>query len=231
MSINKLAASLVLARLLGASSVLADEQPLTAASQTSDKAGTFIGVYLGSNAADLKYSFKRQLDNTGYAISASGVGAATSSSRLGIVSGRYISIDDRMGFRVYGSVDFGDDLYNIAGNADFLYSFLKFEKVELRGFIGAWVGPVIYQQKSFNPLGDSEAATHFIYGVDGGLNVGARVVLFDRHGIELFWRNGFREMETKIEESVELNAGAGTDTTTWKLKQSYQTGIRYTFTF
>ena len=130
MSINKFAVSVALAGILGASSALAETD------------GAFVGVQLASSWVDTKYSFKVTGGNVGQA-TLSGSGEGKSGSRFGVVYGKYYAIDEDMGYRAYGLADLGDSLYNINANMDFLYTFVKFDKVEVRGFVGAYVGGVL----------------------------------------------------------------------------------------
>mgnify|MGYP004509657879 FL=1 len=57
--------------------------------------------------------------------------------------GYYLPLDKKMGVRAYVLGDLGKNLYNLNANADFLFTFLKFEKVELRAFAGAYAGGVL----------------------------------------------------------------------------------------
>ena len=212
MGINKLALSLALAGILGASSALAEKE------------GSFVGGQLGNSWVDTKYSFKVTGGNVGQA-TLSGSGEGKSGSRFGVVYGKYYTIDEDAGYRTYGLADFGDNLYNINANMDFLYTFVKLEKVEVRGFVGAYVGGVFATFDTSKWWGSDES-DDFLYGIDAGLNLGARFIIAKRHGIDLFYRYGFLEAESKTTHN--FDNGKAEDT--WKIKQS-SSGIRYTFSF
>ena len=212
MSINKFAVSVALAGILGASSALAENE------------GSFVGGQLASSWVDTKYSFKVTSDFVGQR-TLSGSGEGKSGSRFGAVYGKYYTIDEDMGYRAYGLADLGDSLYNVNANMDFLYTFVKFEKVEIRGFVGAYVGGVFATFDTTNWWGSDES-DDFFWGIDAGLNLGARFVIAQRHGIDLFYRYGFLEPEAKTTHN--FDRGKAEDT--WKIKQS-SSGIRYTFSF
>ena len=212
MSINKFAVSVALAGILGASSALAENE------------GSFVGGQLASSWVDTKYSFKVTGGTVGQA-TLSGSGEGKSGSRFGVVYGKYYAIDEDMGYRAYGLADLGDSLYNVNANMDFLYTFVKFEKVEVRGFVGAYVGGVFATFDTTNWWGSDES-DDFFWGIDAGLNLGARFVIAQRHGIDLFYRYGLLEPEAKTTHN--FDNGKAEDT--WKIKQS-SSGIRYTFSF
>ena len=218
MSINKFAVSVALAGILGASSALAENE------------GSFVGGQLASSWVDTKISIKSTMTdgtpNTTLTNSAlSHLVEGKSGSRFGVVYGKYYAIDEDMGYRAYGLADLGDSLYNVNANMDFLYTFVKFEKVEVRGFVGAYVGGVFATFDTTNWWGSDES-DDFFWGIDAGLNLGARFVIAQRHGIDLFYRYGLLEPEAKTTHN--FDNGKAEDT--WKIKQS-SSGIRYTFSF
>lgn len=171
MSINKFAVSVALAGILGASSALAENE------------GSFVGLHFGS--ASIKSTATFTYD-AGGSVSATGT-----KSRFGVVYGSYAPINEEMGYRIYGFADLDDDLYNFNANADFLYTFVKFEKAELRGFAGAYAGAVIGTGIKF------DSKDQIFWGIDAGINAGLRVVLLEKHGIEAFYRFGVLTPETE----------------------------------
>ena len=211
MSLRKIALGFALAGMLGATGAVAENE------------GSFVGGQIASSSIDTSYKINGPI-YTGQRITFTGSGDK-SGTRLGVVYGKYFSIDEDMGFRTYGLADFGDSLYNINANADFLYTFVKFEKVEIRGFAGAYVGGVVATFDQTANFGDNEK--DFFWGIDAGLNVGARFVIAERHGIDLFYRYGFLEPESTTKRAS--NYGADIENT-WKIQQSLA-GIRYTFSF
>ena len=206
MSINKLALSLALAGILGASSALAEKE------------GSFVGLNFGSASTEVTATTTY---DAGGSVSATGT-----KSRFGVVYGSYAPINEEMGYRIYGFADLGDDLYNFNANADFLHTFVKFEKVEVRGFVGAYVGGVFATFDNAQLKAFDDDTDDFFWGIDAGLNLGARFVIAQRHGIDLFYRYGFLEAESKTTHN--FDNGKAEDT--WKIKQS-SSGIRYTFSF
>lgn len=215
MSIKKIALGFALAGIVGASSMLAENE------------GSFVGVQIGSSSVDMSY--KMDMTNGGEAYqSYSGSGEGKSGSRFGAIYGKYFAIDEDMGYRGYVFADLGDSLYNINGNMDFLYTFVKFEKVEIRGFVGAYVGAVLANNFKTGYYLEGKDMEDFFWGIDAGLNVGARFVIAERHGIDLFYRYGFLEPETKTEHTTSY-AGVKAENT-WKIQQSLA-GVRYTFSF
>lgn len=78
--------------------------------------------------------------------------------------------------------------------------------------MGAWLGFVSYDDEP----DDSN-------GFDLGVNVGARFVFSEKHGIELYGRFGFLEQETNVSWSYSISS--------WKVSQPASVGIRYTYTF
>ena len=65
-------------------------------------------------------------------------------------------------------------------------------------------------------------------GFDMGVNVGVRVQIAQKHGVELYGRFAF--MENKKEKTLYEDADTKT-TQTFKAQQPYQVGLRYTFSF
>lgn len=216
MSIKKIALGFALAGIVGASSMLAENE------------GSFVGVQIGSSSVDMSYKLKATNGGTPY-MSYSGSGEGKSGSRFGAIYGRYFAIDEDMGYRAYGFADLGDSLYNFNGNMDFLYTFVKFEKVEIRGFVGAYVGAVFATDLNTGYAWEGDEMKDFFWGIDAGLNVGARFVIAERHGIDLFYRYGFLSPETEIERDSAYYDGVKA-TTTWKIQQNFA-GVRYTFSF
>ena len=211
MSLRKIALGFALAGIVGATGAVAENE------------GSFVGGQITSSTIDTSYKINGPTA-TGQRLTFAGSGDK-SGTRFGVVYGKYFAIDEDMGFRTYGLGDLGDSLYNVNANADFLYTFVKFEKVEIRGFVGAYVGAVLATFDQTANFGDDEK--DFFWGIDAGMNIGARFVIAERHGIDLFYRYGFLEPESTTKRAS--NYGADIENT-WKIKQS-STGLRYTFSF
>ena len=185
---KKVALSVALAGILGASSVLAETD------------GAFAGVYMGMRGTKAETKSNYSWYN----------GSTTSSGmKYGILGGYYQSFSDELGLRYYGAADIGDFTTNISANVDALYSFTKTESVEFRGFGGAWLGYASHD-------GD-------VSGFDLGINLGVRAVVAQKHGIEFYGHFGF------LSQDKDFSSFAGTSTL--KLSQPYQIGLRYTFSF
>ena len=60
-------------------------------------------------------------------------------------------------------------------------------------------------------------------GFDLGINLGVRAVVAQKHGIEFYGHFGF------LSQDKDFSSFAGTSTL--KLSQPYQIGLRYTFSF
>lgn len=202
MSLKKIALGFALAGIVGATGAVAEKE------------GKFVGLNFGSASIDTTVTVTNDYG------SQSGT-ASVSKSRFGIVAGDYAAIDEDMGYRIYGFVDMGDDIYNVNANADFLYTFVKFEKAEIRGFAGAYVGAVL------SPEGPTiDGTKQMFWGIDAGMNIGVRVVFLERHGIDAFYRYGFLTPETEWD----FDTYAGTGKLKWGVQQNLA-GIRYTFSF
>ena len=199
MSLRKIALGFALAGMLGATGAVAEKE------------GKFVGLNFGSSSIESTIT-----ETTNYG-SQSATGSA-SKSRFGIVAGDYAAIDEDMGYRIYGFVDMGDDLYNVNANADFLYTFVKFEKAEIRGFAGAYVGVVLSPEAI-----TMDGKKQMFWGIDAGMNIGARVVFLERHGIDAFYRYGFLTPETEWKSDYGYKVKLGV--------QQSLAGIRYTFSF
>ena len=185
MSRNKIALSFALAGILGASTALAENE------------GWFVGGYLT----------QQQIKTESNAWFYSGT---TTEIKYGILGGYHQGLGEDLGIRYYGAGDLGAHTTNLSANVDVLYSFLKNESLELRGFGGGW-------------LGYANHSTDSVSGFDLGINLGVRAVFAEKHGAELYGHFGF------LTQDKEYSTFGGT--TTLKLSQPYQIGLRYTFSF
>lgn len=180
---KKLALSVALAGILATSAMAENE-----------------GWFIGASLAQHSVSSKVEEDIGSYHFS-----GTTSGIKYGLLGGYHQTFGENLGARYYAVLDFGNYTTNFNANADALYSFMKNEDMELRGFGGLWLGYVSYD-------GD-------ISGFDLGLNLGARLIFKEQHGVELFGKFGFLDNK---EDSYLI---------TIKQSQPYQIGLRYTFSF
>ena len=175
---------------------------LGASSALAETSGAFAGVYMGMRGTKAETEVKSNYSWYNGSTTSSGI-------KYGILGGYHQSFSDELGLRYYGAADIGDFTTNISANADALYSFTKTESVEFRGFGGAWLGYASHD-------GD-------VSGFDLGINLGVRAVVAQKHGIEFYGHFGFL--------SQDKDYGALFGTSTLKLSQPYQIGLRYTFSF
>lgn len=191
---KKLALSLALAGIVGATSAVAESE------------GFFVGGSLANR------SIKAEIEsNTLYSY---GVSGTFSAIKLGIVGGYNQNFTPELGLRYYAHADFLDDTINLNANVDALYSFFKNDQMEVRGFAGLFAG-----------LASHDWVSESISGFDLGLNLGARFVLLEKHGIELFGKFGF------LSQDKDYSYANTVGKYTYKISQPYQIGVRYTFSF
>jgi len=220
MSKNKIALSLAVAGILGASSALAETS------------GAFVGVQLGFGGANTK---------NGYCELGGGMfvcetdSKSASALRYGFLAGYKQFFTENFGLRYYGVVDYGAD-FKIDNALEGDEMIIKFSpKIsEFGAFGGLSLAYASYKAKNalmdVTPGGsDKPAFKDFkLSGFDMGVNVGVRAQIAQKHGVELYGRFAF--MENKKEETLYEDAD-GKTTQTFKAAQPYQVGLRYTFSF
>ena len=242
MSKNKIALSLAVAGILGASSALAETD------------GAFVGVQFGFGGANTTNEF---------CSSGGGMGAcqidlkSANALRYGFLAGYKQFFTENFGLRYYGVVDYGADfkidnafymgetipfspkisVLNLSANVDALYNFISNDSLEFGAFGGLSLAYASYKAKNalmdVTPMmtggSDKPAFKDFkLSGFDVGVNVGVRAQIVQKHGVELYGRFAF--MENKKEETLHEEA-RGKATQTFKASQPYQVGLRYTFSF
>ena len=241
MSKNKIALSLAVAGILGASSALAETS------------GAFVGVQLGFGGANTK---------NGYCELGGGMfvcetdSKSASALRYGFLAGYKQFFTENFGLRYYGVVDYGADFkidnalegdemiikfspkisaLNLSANIDALYNFISNDSLEFGAFGGINLAYASYEAKNalnLTPMiagHDKPAFKDFqLSRFDVGVNVGVRAQIAQKHGVELYGRFAF--MENKKEETLFETEGAKI-TQTFKAAQPYQVGLRYTFSF
>ena len=138
---------------------------------------------------------------------------------LNLAFGYSHALDERLGLRYYGSFYYTKNAINADFlNVDVLFSVVKGENAELRVFAGGWLGWAIYPYSYSNY---SETYTETNDGLDLGINTGLRLVLGQRHGVEIYGRFGF------LTQSGEYAGYYGW----YQRSQPYQIGFRYTISF
>ena len=241
MSINKVAVSVALAGILGASSALAETS------------GAFVGVQFGFGGAKTTNEF---------CVSGGGMSdcktdsKSASALRYGFLAGYKRFFTENFGLRYYGVVDYGADskidnavtfndvpikfspkisVLNLSANVDALYNFISNDSLEFGAFGGLSLAYASYEVKNtlnFTPMiagYDKPAFKDFqLSRFDVGVNVGVRAQIAQKHGVELYGRFAF--MENKKEETLQEEED-GKMTQTFKAAQPYQVGLRYTFSF
>ena len=240
MSKNKIALSLAVAGILGASSALAETS------------GAFVGVQLGFGGANTK---------NGYCELGGGMfvcetdSKSASALRYGFLAGYKQFFTENFGLRYYGVVDYGADFkidnafymgemvnfspkisaLNLSANVDALYNFISNDSLEFGAFGGINLAYASYEAKNalnLTPMiagHDKPAFKDFqLSRFDVGVNVGVRAQIAQKHGVELYGRFAF--MENKKEETL-FEAEGAKITQTFKAAQPYQVGLRYTFSF
>ena len=241
MSKNKIALSLVVAGILGASSALAETD------------GVFAGVQFGFGGANTKNEFCMSGGTSDYQTDSK----SASALRYGFLAGYKQFFTENFGLRYYGVVDYGAadfkidnaiemggktikfspkiSALNLSANVDALYNFISNDSLEFGAFGGLSLAYASYEAKNalwdLTPImtGGEPAFKDFkLSGFDVGVNVGVRAQIVQKHGVELYGRFAF--MENKKEETLLEYAGSKM-TQTFKAAQPYQVGLRYTFSF
>ena len=244
MSKNKIALSLAVAGILGASSALAETD------------GAFVGVQFGFGGAKTT----NEVCSSGAGMSVCKTDSKSASAlRYGFLAGYKQFFTENFGLRYYGVVDYGADFkidnaieggggemikfspkisaLNLSANVDALYNFISNDSLEFGAFGGLSLAYASYKAKNalwdLTPMitmVDSKPAfkDFKLSGFDVGVNVGVRAQIVQKHGVELYGRFAF--MENKKEETL-FEEEDGKMTQTFKAQQPYQVGLRYTFSF
>ena len=215
MSKNKIALSLVVAGILGASSALAETS------------GAFVGVQFGFGGANTK----NELCELGGGMSVCKADSKSASAlRYGFLAGYKQFFTENFGLRYYGVVDYGADfkidnafygdgmviksspkisVLNLSANVDALYNFISNDSLEFGAFGGLSLAYASYKAKNalmdvtpIMTMADSKPAfkDFKLSGFDVGVNVGVRAQIAQKHGVELYGRFAF--MENKKEETL-----------------------------
>ena len=251
MSINKFAASLVFAGILGATAAVAEQS------------GAFIGVQVGYGAtnAEVDIAIYGPYDTTNYG---SGLQSGIS-FRYGILGGYKQFFTENFGLRYYGVIDFGTaskhknigvkeiwvdnaflgsyeekqvSTFNINANIDALYNFISNESLDFGVFAGLSLGYTSSTAEGVAEDGkNADSSEHYgdlkASGFDLGINFGLRTNIAQNHGIELYSRFSVLEQKAdKFYQRAVFYDGTSTEVSTkFKAQQLYTVGLRYTFSF
>ena len=230
MSKNKIALSLAVAGILGASSALAETD------------GAFVGLQAGYGGLKLKMESEYKDANDASNNEKDSNSISAGGFRYGFVAGYKQFFTPEFGARYYASFDLGTDYkkditdadgdkttikvnsYNITANADALYNFISSNDLDLGAFLGLSLGYAHHTVKvePANDMPDIKPS-----GFDLGINFGLRTNIAQNHGIELYSRFGVLQQKKELKETWD----GGSNTQTYKAQQPYQVGLRYTFSF
>ncbi len=208
MSKNKIALSLAVAGILGASSALAE----TSAGFVGLQGNTGFGGHT------------TKVETATAAGTTQGTKTETSSYQFGILAGYKHFFVSKFGLRFYGLLDYANTEVsgvtstniNASINADALFNFISGESWDLGGFGGVSLG---YGSVEVG----TATTTTTTDGMDFGLNVGLRVTFAQRHGLELYSRIGLIGQEEKLT--------VNNTTVITRNKQDYIGGLRYIYSF
>ena len=234
MSKNKIALSLAVAGILGASSALAETD------------GAFVGLQAGYGGLKHKMESEYKDANDASNNESSSESISAGGFRYGFVAGYKQFFTPEFGARYYASFDLGTDYkkditdaygdkttikvnsYNITANADALYNFISSNDLDLGAFLGLSLGYAHHTVKV-----EVQGATEKMpdikpSGFDLGINFGLRTNIAQNHGIELYSRFGVLQQKKELKDTYE---DGSSNTITYKAQQPYQVGLRYTFSF
>ena len=254
MSINKVALSVALAGILGASSALAETD------------GVFAGVQFGFGGANAKSEYAVVATDSGVSFGADATKSA-SSFRYGFLAGYKQFFTEKFGLRYYGVIDFGTQsehkigpsynadgaspveayfnftetikisTLNLNANVDALYNFKQNDSFEFGVFGGLSLGYTSYKAQSVAINGVNRTFSTFTYsykdlsasGFDFGINFGLRANIAQKHGVELYSR--FSLLKQKDDYKYALDEAQTIVLTNFEAKQPYAVGLRYSFSF
>ena len=247
MSINKVALSVALAGILGASSALAETD------------GVFAGVQFGFGGANAKSEYAAVATDSGVSFGADATKSA-SSFRYGFLAGYKQFFTEKFGLRYYGVIDFGTQsehkigpsynvgasaaeayfnftetikisTLNLNANVDALYNFKQNDSFEFGVFGGLSLGYTSYKAQSVAINGANATNLTYSYkdlsasGFDFGINFGLRSNIAQKHGVELYSRFSLlKQKDDYLDEQTEI-------LTKFEAKQPYAVGLRYSFSF
>ena len=234
---RKIGLSLVLVGILGATNAVAEES------------GAFIGVQAGYGSANGKWTATEEMTQ-GEAVSAKFKNM--SSFRYGLLAGYKHFFTPAFGVRAYANFDLGTkyskdatetvngnaadvslkvNTYNINANVDALYNFITNDALDFGIFGGLSLG-YTHHKADFELVagGDSTKFDGKLSGFDLGINFGFRANIATNHGVELYSRFGVLQFKDDVSYTDAEDATFSLKAP-FELRQPYQVGLRYTFSF
>ena len=242
---RKIGLSLVLVGILGATSAVAEEN------------GAFAGLGLGYGGANGKWTATEEMTQ-GEAVSAKFKNM--SSFRYGLLAGYKHFFTPAFGVRAYASFDLGTkyskdanmavsdgaggtmniklspevNSYNINANVDALYNFITNDALDFGIFGGLSLGYAHHKvDLEVNTGETAEDKMKFdgkLSGFDLGINFGFRANIATNHGVELYSRFGVLQFKDDVSYTDAEDATFSLKAP-FELRQPYQVGLRYTFSF
>ena len=176
----------------------------------AEESGALLGFNVGYGAAN----------PTGYTLASGN----HTGFRYGLIGGYKEILSSNMGMRYYATLDFGTKYSKGDGNPDIktinfylngdaLFNFALDNSMEYGAFVGLALG-YINHTISGGGVGESKPD-----GFDLGINLGLRAQSYANHSLEIYSRFGL------------LNQEATAAGFTYKVKQPYQVGVRYIYSF
>ena len=234
-SIKKVALSFALAGILGATYAVAETD------------GAFVGVQAGYGDLKSNIDVTSPFNTTR---NSNKLGA----TRNGILAGYKQFFTDNFGLRYYGVFEFGDDYrgemktglmntfsqqsygvrtMSVNANVDMLYNFVSIPNLDFGAFLGIGLGYVNHTFKKAKMQVGRVSVSGFedfkMGGFDLGINLGLKTQIAQNIGAELYSRFGLLEYK-KYYLIRQLNATLKYEQT-FKAKQPYQVGLRFTYSF
>ena len=222
MSRNKIALSFALAGILGASTALAETS------------GVFVGLQGNTNFASTinKEESENSKNKT-----------TITQNQIGILGGYKFFFMPEFGVRAYGVLNYQNsqnkqddsktttNILGVNANVDALYNFISTESLDFGLFAGVSLGYASNAEKTEYPANDysqGNTTKRTISGFDAGINFGLRANVAQNHGLELYSRFGLTEQK---KDETEKDYDGTEYKTTYKNKQPYTIGLRYTYSF
>ena len=216
-----MALSFALAGILGASTALAETS------------GGFVGLQGNTNFGSMINKQESDTDKRKTTIT---------QNQIGILGGYKFFFIPEFGVRAYGVLNYQNtqskddnskdtnNILSVNANVDALYNFVSTDSLDFGLFAGVSLGYASNANKNEefgNENYEGSRTKTTIGGFDAGINFGLRANVAQNHGLELYSRFGLTEQ--KKDETETYNDVSYT--TTYKYKQPYTIGLRYTYSF
>ena len=250
MSINKFAVSFALAGLLGASSALAETDGVFAgvqfgfggANAKSEYAAVYTdGQPFGADATKSVSSFRygflagyKQFFTEKFGLRYYGVidFGTQSEHKIGPSYNAIGASLAEIWFNFTETIKIST--LNLNANVDALYNFKQNDSFEFGVFGGLSLGYTSYKAQSVAINGTNATNLTYSYkdlsasGFDFGINFGLRSNIAQKHGVELYSRFSLLKQKDDYKYAVDEQTAI---LTKFEVRQPYQVGLRYTFSF